>query len=101
MLQNIFLVNKIAPDKWRHFFAGILMGAILQAFLLFLLPDHPILAAVIALILVMAVSYGFELVSKFSGRGVYDVMDAVASTLGGLVGMLAPLLYKTHLFLAW
>jgi len=94
-------VEKIAPDKWRHFFAGILMGIVLQAFLLFLLPDHPILAVIVTFILVIAISYGFELASKITHRGVYDVMDAVASTLGGLVGMIAPLLYKTHLFFAW
>ena len=91
----------IAPDKWRHFFAGILMGTVLQAFLLFLIPAHPLITIAIALVLIIAISYGFELVSKITGRGVYDVMDAVASTLGGVVGMLPPLLYKTHLFFAW
>lgn len=77
------------------------MGIVLQAFLLFLIPAHLILTAVIAFALIIVVSYGFELASKLTRRGVYDVMDAVASVLGGLVGMLAPLLYKTHFFYTW
>ncbi len=81
------MVKKIAPDKWRHFFAGILMGAILQAFLLYLLIDHPLIAVFIAFILVAGISYGFELFSKITGKGHYDFIDAVASVIGGILGM--------------
>lgn len=78
---------KIARDKWKHFFVGIAMGLLLQGFLYFLLPGHKIIASIIALVIVIAISYGFELFSKFSGKGHYDVMDAVASTIGGVLGM--------------
>ena len=78
---------KIAPDKWRHFIVGIVMGAVLQAFLNFLLRDHIYLATAIAFLLVLIISYGFELFSKLTGKGTYDVIDAVAGTIGGAIGM--------------
>lgn len=64
----------------------------------FLIPARPLLTVLIALILVLAISYGFEVASKITRRGVYDVMDAVASVIGGIVGMLIPILFKLHLF---
>jgi VanZ family protein len=79
---------KIAPDKWKHFFVGIAMGLFLQWSLYFLLPDHKIIASIIVLVIVIAISYGFELFSKFSGKGHYDVMDAVFTVIGGILGMI-------------
>ena len=78
---------KIAPDKVKHFIAGILMGLVLQAAGWWLLPTHLAISAIIAFSIVVAVSYGFELFSKITGHGHYDVMDAVASAIGGAVGM--------------
>jgi hypothetical protein len=85
--NNRFMLKKIAPDKWRHFYAGILMGAVLQGLGLWLLASQPTLATLIVLFVVIAVSYGFELFSKYTGMGIYDFMDAVASVIGGLAGM--------------
>ena len=79
--------KKIQPDKWKHFFVGIIMGGVLQAFAYWLLFDHHFLATLIAFVLVLAISYGFELFSLFTGKGHYDFMDAVASALGGILGM--------------
>jgi hypothetical protein len=76
---------KIAPDKWKHFYVGILMGAVLQAAGLWLLT--PGMATGIAFTIVIVISYGFELFSKFTGLGHYDFMDAVASIIGGVLGM--------------
>lgn len=78
---------KIAPDKWKHFFAGILMGLVLQAAGWWLLPGRVILASILALVIIIVVSYGFELFSKLTGHGHHDVLDAVASVIGGLMGM--------------
>jgi VanZ family protein len=78
---------KIAPDKWKHFFVGIAMGIVLQAIAWWLLPGHALASVVATLVVVIAISYGFELYSKFTGHGHYDVMDAVASVIGGLLGM--------------
>lgn len=81
------MLKRIAPDKWKHFFVGIVMGIVLQAFTSFLLKDHLMIASVIAFILIMIISYGFELFSKFTGMGHYDFMDAVAGAIGGMLGM--------------
>ena len=79
---------KIARDKWKHFFVGIAMGIVLQLFLWFLFPGQLVLETVIAFILVVMISYGFELFSKFTGQGHYDIIDAVAGIIGGVLGMI-------------
>ena len=50
---------------------------------------HPPLyqSVLIALAGVIAISYGFELFSKITGFGIYDFMDAVASVIGGVIGI--------------
>ena len=63
------------------------MGAVLQWTGWWLWTGHIYRVTVIAFIIVMAVSYGFELFSKFTGLGRYDMMDAVASIIGGVLGM--------------
>jgi VanZ family protein len=78
---------KIAPDKWKHFFVGIVMGAVLQAFFSFLLDGHIGLSILLALFFSIAIGYGFELFSKFTGKGHYDVMDAVAAVIGAILGI--------------
>lgn len=80
------MLNNIAPDKRRHFYAGILLGAVLQGLGWWLMPHHIALSAVIVLALVILISYGFELISLLTGLGVYDFMDAVASVIGGMLG---------------
>lgn len=81
------MFKKIAPDKWRHIYAGILMGAVLQAIACWFLAGQPLLSTSLVLFIVIAISYGFELFSKFTGMGRYDFMDAVASAIGGVAGM--------------
>lgn len=87
-------MKKIAPDKWKHFYVGIPMGGVLQAFLLFLLPGHVLLASGITLLLVIVISYGFELYSKFTGHGHHEIMDAVAAVIGGVLGMAIVLVFR-------
>jgi glycopeptide antibiotics resistance protein len=78
----------IAPDKKKHFYVGIIMGLVLQLFFWWLLPGKTELDTILAFIASMGISYGFELVSLITGKGVYEVMDAVAGTLGAMPGML-------------
>jgi VanZ family protein len=85
---------KIAPDKWKHFFVGIAMGAVLQGFFSFLLDAHIGLATLLSLIFSIAIAYGFELFSKFTGKGHYDVMDAVAGVIGAVLGITSILLMQ-------
>ena len=91
------MIKKIAPDKWRHFLVGIAMGALLQATGWWLWPTDIILSSLMALAIVIAISYGFELFSKITGKGRYDFMDAVASVIGGVLGMSAVLLPQAGL----
>lgn len=87
-------MKKIEPDKWKHFYVGIAMGIVLQSFLFFLIDGHKMLAAVIAFVLVVVISYGFELFSKVSGKGHYDVIDAVAGIIGGTIGMFLVFIFQ-------
>lgn len=77
---------KIAPDKWKHFFVGIIMGAVLQSFFSFLPGVHTGLSVLLTVIFSIAIAYGFELFSKISGKGYYDIMDAVAGIIGAVLG---------------
>jgi hypothetical protein len=79
---------KIAPDKWRHFYAGILLGAALETGAIWLWQPYLITPSIFVLVIVIVISYGFELFSKITGKGIYDFWDAVASIIGGLAGML-------------
>ena len=92
------MIKKPAPDKWKHFFVGIAMGVVLQGFASFLLRDHLLIATAIAFVLVLVISYGFELFSKTTGLGIYDVIDAVASAVGGVLGMAVVFIADIYLF---
>ena len=81
------MFKKVAPDKWRHFYTGIPMGAVLQGLGWWLFPGDLLLTTIIVFLVVCAISYGFELFSKITGMGVYDFMDAVWSVFGGIIGI--------------
>jgi hypothetical protein len=91
-------VKKIGQDKWKHFFVGILMGIVLQTFVWFLFPERTTGATIIAFAFVIIISYGFELYSKFTGQGHYELMDAIAAIIGGVLGMSAVLLFELKIF---
>lgn len=78
---------KIAADKWKHFFVGIVMGAVLQIFFSFLPGVHTGLSVLLTIIFSIVIAYGFELFSKFSGKGYYELMDAVAGVIGAILGI--------------
>ena len=85
---------KIAPDKWKHFLAGILMGITLQIIAGFLIPGHFVVSILVTFVLVIAISYGFELYSLITKKGHYEILDAVAAITGGIVGMAIILLIE-------
>lgn len=82
------MLEKIRRDKWRHFLVGLLMGVVFEWILLWLFPNHVVIVSVLVFMLIMAISYGFELTSLIIKKGHYDVLDAVAGAVGGLVGIL-------------
>lgn len=79
-------MKRIAPDKWKHFWVGIAMGLVLQTFFLYVITD-PFWSVGMTLGVVIIISYGFELFSKITGKGHHEIMDAVASIIGGILGM--------------
>ncbi|WP_295119054.1 hypothetical protein [uncultured Chitinophaga sp.] len=86
---------KIAQDKWKHFYVGIVMGIVLQAAAAWLLPS--LLWAVIASLAgSIAIAYGFELFSLYTGKGHYEVMDAIASVLGAIPGIAMAWTYQYY-----
>jgi VanZ family protein len=83
---------KIAPDKWKHFFVGIPLGAVIQAVALYLIAQYYVTSIILAFILLVAICYGFELFSLVTKKGHYEILDAVAGIIGGVIGMIIILL---------
>lgn len=78
---------KLEPDKWRHIIAGFFIGLILPVagFYLF---DLPVVSNYfLSLYALVVVSYGFEVFSFVTGKGHYDLVDAIVTVLGGLPGL--------------
>ena len=77
---------KIAQDKRKHFIIGIAMGVVFQYFSVLIF--HPVKCAVLICFAgIIAVSYGFEVLSLIIKRGHYEMADALAGIIGGLIGM--------------
>lgn len=91
-------MKKIERDKWRHFYVGIGMGAFLQFLALWFLPHAVGRGTLFVLFLVIAISYGFELFSKFTRIGYYEILDAIFSIIGGILGMSLLLALKFTIF---
>lgn len=81
------MFSRVKSDKWRHVIAGVPMGFLLQGLATWFIPTRPVLATAIVLLLVCAISYGFELFSKISGKGHYELADAIATVIGGVMGI--------------
>jgi hypothetical protein len=89
---------KIAEDKWRHFFVGIPIGSITQIFADYIAPGRMLASGTLALLAVAGVGYGFELFSKISGKGHHELMDAIATILGGVIGIAVTMAILMKLF---
>ena len=79
--------RRVERDKWKHFLVGIGMGLFLQFFFLYILNFSLFFASSLSLLVAIAISFGFEFYSLITGKGHYEIMDAVASVLGGAVGI--------------
>ena len=78
---------KIAPDKKKHFWVGLLLGALFRIFTLYFFPHNYLLGIVITFVLIVVFCYGFELFSLVTKIGHYEILDAVAGIVGGSIGM--------------
>lgn len=63
------------------------MGGFLQLVASWLFPSSPFTAIIAAFMVVAAISFGFELFSLVTGLGHYDFYDAIASIIGGVLGI--------------
>ncbi|MFZ1530160.1 MAG: hypothetical protein WAT19_15510 [Ferruginibacter sp.] len=86
-------MKRIERDKWIHFLVGIPMGIVVTLFSFRTLPQNTYLAISLSVVLVVAISYGFEIFSLLTKKGHYDFFDAVASTIGGVAGMALALVF--------
>ena len=77
---------KLDGDNWVCFYAGATM-AILLCSAGILMNINLKLVFIFAFIIVVCVSFGFEIFSLISGLGRYDIWDAVATIIGGTVGL--------------
>ena len=85
---------RITPDKWKHFYVGILLGAAVYWPATLYWPLHPLISFVVSIGIIIGVCYGFELFSLLTGKGHYELQDAVAGIIGGCIGITGVLLLK-------
>jgi len=78
---------KITPDKWKHFYVGLILGVIIYLFIYYVFQWHTATIVAVTLGIVVTVSYVFELFSLATGKGHYEFLDAVAGIVGGAVGI--------------
>ena len=81
------MFKKIPRDKWKHFIVGIGMGVVLQGLFFHALHLSIVAASMWSISLSIVISYGFELFSLLTGKGHYEVLDALAGVLGAVIGM--------------
>jgi hypothetical protein len=78
---------KIEPDKWKHFFIAIPLGSALEFAGWYWFPSQTMLFTGLALVSLFVICYGFELFSKITGKGHYEIMDVIAGMAGGSLGI--------------
>ena len=83
----------MAADKWKHFILGIPLGVILMIAGLFFFPSAVIIVTVFSVIALIVICYGFEIFSLLSGKGHYELMDAIVGIVGGLIGIGGTLIF--------
>ena len=77
----------MAPDKWKHFFVGIPLGALLQVACLVAFPKHIWPDTAVSFLILFAGCYAFELYSLITGKGHYELADVWAGVIGGAIGI--------------
>lgn len=80
-------MNQWGKDKWKHLLVCIPLGVTLQAGSMHVVPDRPLLAIFLAFSLMVFVAYMFEIFSLITDLGYYEMLDALASILGGILGI--------------
>ncbi len=81
-------MKKWEHDKWKHFFIGIPLGSGLLYGSQFAVPENHFLSGFLALSLLFFFCFMFEVFSLISDLGFYELMDAIAGVIGGILGMI-------------
>lgn len=77
----------IAPDKWKHIIVGLVLGIAFPALVSWILPGSLLMPVLLSFAAIGFIGFGFELFSKITGYGHAEVMDAVATLAGGVIGI--------------
>jgi hypothetical protein len=85
-------MKKWEPDKWKHFYVGIVLGAALFASANYIFTFHAPILLLLSFVALVIICYGFELFSLVTGKGQYDLIDAIAGIIGGTIGIVISLL---------
>ena len=80
-------MKKWERDKWKHFYVGIGIGMILQSVAVYLFNMQLVFSYLLTFTALLVICYGFELFSLMTGKGHYEIMDAIAGILGGSLGI--------------
>lgn len=78
---------KMEPDKWRHLIAGFIIGLALPLGGLYVLGLPLLSNYFLSVFGLLLISYGFEIFSYVTGKGHYEMMDAVVTVIGGIPGL--------------
>ncbi len=90
------MAYKIEKDKWKHFFVGIPLGALLYFFSIHFFELKNWNEISLSFIALVIICYGFELLSLITGKGHADNLDAIAGIAGGIIGIF--LVYLVNIF---
>lgn len=80
-------MNLWGRDKWKHLLVCIPLGIVLQMGAMYAVPDRPILGFFLSFSLMVFIAYMFEVFSLITDLGYYEMLDAIASVIGGLLGI--------------
>ena len=89
---------RITPDKWKHFYVGIVLGTVVYGVAILYWPQQPVTALIVSFAILVVLCYGFELFSLITGKGHYELLDAIAGIIGGCLGTGCILLLKILFF---
>lgn len=70
------------------------MGLVLQFISWKIFTGNLWLSLSVSVVIVIVISYGFEIFSKITGKGAYDFIDAVASVIGGVIGIACVMIFQ-------
>lgn len=76
------MYSNISTDKLLHYISGTLIFALFQ--ILFSVP-------IISFIIVVAAGFGKEAIDKYRAKEDWDWYDILATSLGGIIGLLCSL----------